>query len=460
MHYFRQDDIAQIATPHGNARVGCIRVSGSNAFQILSRVTQGFGDVTQRVVRDCLFLLPLRSVGEPVGERSVYQCPARVFVMPGPRSYTTENVVEIHLPGSGAVLNAALDAVVRAGARAALPGEFTFRAFRGGRISLRQAEAVEEVVRSENDDEKRQALARLGDAGQLRIEEWRDRLLDCSARIEAALDFSNEEIEGDPAADVAALLVELEAAADGIARGGSSGLARGLPEIGLAGLANAGKSSLMNALLGEDAVIVSPVPSTTRDSIRREIEWGGVRFVLSDNPGFDSDSAAADRAMERLGGEDVVVWVVDSSVGGEDLEQFAALLAGAAVVAVLNKTDLPERFGRENLLELAGRRGVSVLCVVPVSAATGNGVPELRRVLADAAGKARGGAGWSRREVWELSAAAGACRDAVAELAGPARLELAADDLRRAYGAFMRALGEGYAEEALSRIFSRFCIGK
>lgn len=385
--------------------------------------------------------------------------------MPSPASYTRENVAEIHLPGASVILRAALAALIESGARAAAPGEFTFRAFRNGRLTLGQAEAVEEIIRAGGDADRRRALSRLGDRGFVRVREWRDRLLDIAAAVEAALDFSEEDLDAAAAAGLAEMAGELSAAGFAIscAERGAGGE---FPHVALVGLTNAGKSSLMNRLLDEDAVLVSSQASTTHDSLRRHVSWGGIGLILSDNPGYfpraggDAVDAAAERAFAVLGGEDVACWVVDASrpLGTEE-EAFAARLRDGAVV-VLNKCDLPRVVQERDMAELAARHGISVSRCVETSVKTGRGIDLLREHLAQSAASAHVAGPWSGREILELSVAGECCRAAMGELSDPCRLELAAEELRRGAAAFSRALGEGYAEEALRRIFSRFCIGK
>ncbi|MCC8109219.1 MAG: 50S ribosome-binding GTPase, partial [Planctomycetes bacterium] len=384
---------------------------------------------------------------------------------PAPASYTREDVAEIHLPGAPVLLQAALRALVRAGARPAGPGEFTFRAFRNGRINLGQAEAVEDIVSASRDDERRQALDRLGDHNLGRIRAWRDRVMDVASLVEAALDFSDEDVDPDSLADLAATATELARAGIGPIRDDAVPDS-GVPRVDLVGVTNAGKSSLFNALLADDAAaIVSPEASTTRASLRRDVTWAGVTLRLSDTPGFDRETGgaggrAARRAQEGLGAGDIVCWVLDASREPDpDTLAFRDSLAGGVVI-FLNKSDLPPRLGREDAAHLAEERGLAVMAIHPVSARTGEGIESARRLIGDLAGTLRRRGEWSRREVMELAGALGYCRDAAAELDGPGRLELAAEDLRLAVGAFSRALGEGYAEEALTRIFSRFCIGK
>lgn len=467
MGYFNHDDIAQIGSPPGRGLVGIIRVSGPDAFVTAGRtLSDGDGERLRRHgVRDCRMMLPLRRrVGPTERESLRLPCPVRVFSMPGPASYTREDVVEFHLPGSPAILGAAMKALTEAGARPALPGEFTFRAFRNGRLSLSQAEAVEETIRAADAAERRSALARLGDPSPGRIGEWRDRVMAAAAMLEASLDFDAEELGEDPTSQLGQLVEELSREGVLVADRDRAGLSF-LPHLALVGRTNAGKSSLFNALLGEDEVLVSAEASTTRDSLRREVVWHGVGLVLSDNPGHDATASggageAAGLSMRRLGGEDLACLVLDGSRGldEEDLA-FIAKLEGR-VLAVRNKCDLPAAAAADEIAAALREAGLALPTVWEVSARTGEGLEELRRGLAEACRGVPAAHGWNRRQRLELGSALECCRRALAELSGPGRLELAAEDLRGALSAFGRAMGEGYAEEALELIFSRFCLGK
>lgn len=468
--YFSQDDIAQIASAPGP--IGILRLSGSAVFAILARTTTGLEGVLAarpaRGVHSCRLGVELTRWTERDGRRlretSIFSCPARAFLMPGPASYTREDMAELHIPGAPLLLEAALASLVRAGARPAAPGEFTFRAFRNGRIGLGQAEAVEEVIRSADDGERRAALERLDDDRRETINEWREKVMTLAAGVEAALDFSEETLEGNAAEELAALAAALEG--EGAVLAATGGIApSALPRVALAGLANAGKSSLFNALLGEDASLVSPRPGATRDHLRRRVVWAGAALELSDNPGYlpeggEDRFGAAERGMARLGTEDAVCWVIDSSRPlGRAEEDFARRLSGI-VIAVLNKGDLPPATTPADIAALAAKIGLPLACCLRVSALSGDGVAALRARAAETARGVAPGGRWNRRETLELAAAREACGAAARELAGAGRLELAAEDLRRAAEAFARVLGEGYAEDVLTRIFSRFCLGK
>ncbi len=480
MPYFSHDDIAQIATPPGPGLIGAIRLSGDRAWEILARATTGledwFADPNKvRAVRDCRFLLPLKRPGETVRRSSAppLGCPARVFLLPAPASYTRENMAEVQLPGAAVLLTAGLEALVAAGARAAAPGEFTFRAFRNGRIGLGQAEAVEEVIAAADATARRRALAKLGGEGRELLFRWRERLLDIAARVEAELDFSEDELDGKLAADLQALVEEL--AESGVALTGTGGARDGaLPRLALLGLANAGKSSLLNRLLGRQAALVSEEASTTRDALPHEVEWDGARLVLIDNPGFDGGTGggggrAAARGFKGMGGEEAVCWVIDASREfGADAAEFLAALGGrpGRFLLALNKADLPERITPERAAEFARERGFSPDWCGRVSAATAEGVDafrsavtalikneERRCALAEAEG-------WNVRERTELAGALSECRMAARVMTDGGGIELAAENLRQAAAAFSRSLGEGYGEEVLTRIFSAFCLGK
>lgn len=468
MSYFNTDVIAQVGTPPGRGLVGALRLSGEGAFGTLADCLENAGDFSpdapKRGTFDAAMPIPLVRFRNGTREQCVLPCPVRIFLMPAPASYTREDVAEIHLPGSPPVLKAGLARLVAAGARPALPGEFTFRAFVNGRLSLAQAEAVEGVIRAGNEDERRAALARLGDAADEFICRWRDRAMDVAARLEAALDFADEDIDAGAADVLAGLAAELER--EGLVIKETDRTAEtGLPRVAMAGRANAGKSSLLNALLGTDAFLVSPEAHTTRDRVEREAEWHGVRLVAADTPGHDAGGSdggrlAAERAFRSLGGAEAACWVVDGSVAlGRRDADILRVLSGPVVLA-LNKSDLPEAVSIGDALAFAAREGRTVSGSVRTSAATGEGVDELRTMLADAVRQQPLLRRWNRREALELTGALAHCRDARDELAGAMRLELASESMRRAVESFSRAMGEGYAESALERIFSTFCIGK
>jgi tRNA modification GTPase len=468
MTYFSRDDIAQIGTGGKAAWLGALRLSGPGAFEILARTTAGLEAILAgrpaRGVYSCRLRVKLSRYTAMGPGETILPCDARAFLMPAPRSYTREDMAELHLPGSPALLTAALAVLIDAGAREAAPGEFTFRAFRNGRLGLGQAEAVEDAIRAGNEAEKRAALSRLGDDNRARIAAWRDRALDLAARVEALLDFPDEDAEDNPVEELAEMAANLEREGVGAA-GEWEGDRYGLPRAALAGLANVGKSSLFNRLLGEDASLVSPEASTTHDMLTREIAGDDGCFLFSDIPGHHAGGDARQRrigelGLERLAGEDVTVWIFDASLLPDPEEIRLAAGVPGRILPVLNKCDLPSATTAEEVRGKLAESGRDVPLPLMVSAVTGEGLDALRIAIAQAVRRLPADGRWSRRESLELSAARADVRLAAEELAGPGRMELVADALRQAAGAFSRALGEGYSEAVLDRIFSRFCIGK
>ncbi len=373
-----------------------------------------------------------------------------------PRSYTREDVVEIHLPGSPPLVEALVRELVEAGARPARPGEFTLRAFLNGRLDLAQAEAVERIISAEDQEERRAALELLGGGFSRRLRDVESALLDLCADAEASMDFPEEDIEILSAEEArrraAAALESLRSLA---AETASAWVADRRPSAVLAGPPNAGKSSLFNALTGGDA-LVADAPGTTRDVLAAELDVG-VRVRLLDTAGLQEasgvDAEAVRRAREAAAAADVVLFVVDAA------DWRAALPLepmGRPAILVVNKCDLAP--GGD-----VGRR-FHIREVVCTSAKTGEGLLELKMALAGmlAAGGASGPAARFRVDVRQRALLLEA-EAALARAAGAASglgMEFVALDLRAALWALGGITGRDAGEDLLDRIFSRFCLGK
>jgi tRNA modification GTPase len=360
-----------------------------------------------------------------------------------------------------------LEALIAAGARVAGPGEFTLRAFLHGRLDLAQAEAVADLIHAETDGAHALALAQLAGALSRAVRALCERVADATAEVEARVDFAEDvggiEVPGHVRDAIAHASRELEAllASAPFARAVRDGV-----RVPLVGRPNAGKSSLFNALLGEERAIVTPVPGTTRDRVSESLEIAGVRVNLSDTAGLREaadavEAIGVERTRAALEDSQVAVWVVDGAVPLDDGDAATARrLAGRRVVAALNKADLPARVDAPGIASLIGDARV-----VRVSALQGTGIGDLRDAIAGALGANGHRGDLSRalanpRHVDALARARAALARASDAACDGAAGELVALELREALGALGEVTGETVGEDLLDRIFARFCIGK
>ncbi len=425
------ETIAAIATAPGRGGVAVVRVSGPDAFAVAARLT---GRDVDASMAGRFFLSAFRSPGR----NGVEVDSGLVLVFAGPRSYTGEDVVEFQGHGGSVAPRLVLEACLSAGARLARRGEFTQRAFLNGRIDLSQSEAVIDLVDAKTQRAAEDALMRLGGAASRELEALYDSALALSCRVEHALDFSEEELPpGFNAglsrdADTLARRIELRLST---AREGR--LLRDGALVVLAGAPNAGKSSLLNALLGEDRAIVSPTEGTTRDSIEAWMEIGGWPVRLVDTAGL------------RATGD---------SIEAEGVRRAEDLIAKADVVLALD-CDAPNSLRIHAKCDLSPGEGLNV------SSLTGKGVPELRCAIAErlAALSAKRdeatGADATVRQKEFLDLAAASVSEAMASLDAE-ELVLAANALRSAAEALGGLLGRVYSDDLLDTLFSRFCVGK
>jgi len=387
--------------------------------------------------------------------------PATILQFRAPRSYTGQDVVEIHTVGSLPALRSLTDRLIALGARRALPGEFTARAYLNGRLDAHQVQGVLALIRAEDAASARQA-ARLARGGYRQtLREAVERLTDLIALIEAGIDFVEEEdIRFITPPEVRRAIDEIGERVRSLGTAARAELRAGRPHVALAGLANAGKSTLFNALLGRERAIVSPILGTTRDVLSVEIEADGVSFVLQDCAGLgrtpDELELAAHHAAERAADQaDLVLWVHDATQPWCPDEIMACeRLAPNGRVLVVSKVDLgtsggepPRRFAQ----------------TVFVSALRREGLERLRAGIAGALGESRGAAApvWAGEELEAAEAALKRACEAVDEASDDLRHpEIIALELRTAAERLGAAGEGGLAEEVLGRIFGRFCVGK
>ncbi len=463
-----QSTIAAIATPPGEGGIGVIRISGSDAANIAGHVfrrakTGRSVDLRTIASHRLIFgrIIDLRD------DRVVDE--ALLAWMAGPNTFTGEDTVEISCHGGSVPVRETLRVCLQAGARHAEPGEFTLRAFLNGRLDLTQAEAVLNVVSARTGEGLRLAVADLRGGLTRRLEPASRAVISTLAFLDAAADFPEDEIPpSDIAADLAAAIAAL---ADVMAGSWAGMLYREGAQIALVGRPNAGKSSLMNALLRTDRAIVTAIAGTTRDLISESFNLQGIPATLIDTAGITETNDPIERlgiarTRHALSAAAAGVLVLDGSTEprNEDFE-VARLMAGrlgegaASAVIAVSKRDLEPRVDQSAVTsQLPGAR------VVHVSAMTGEGLPYLESALAElfrgeTANQAQP-ALITMRQHAALDRALDHLGHAQAARAAGVPLDLLATDVRAALHAIGQVTGEAVDEAVLTEIFSRFCIGK
>jgi tRNA modification GTPase len=454
-----EDTIIAIATPPGPGGIGIVRISGRKARAVADGIFKPrSGRKRTYPERQAIF----GTIRDPEGSSALDE--AFLTYFRAPRSYTREDVVELSVHGSPAVLEAILRAGVKAGARLAKHGEFTLRGYLNGRLDIIQAEAVNDLIRSVSLTQARISARQLGGSLSRRAARLRDRLVSLLGTVEAGLEFPEEGLRSWPSGlrrSLASVIIDIERLV------GSHEAGRALGQgvtLAIVGRTNVGKSTLFNALLGEERAIVTPIAGTTRDFLRERLVIDDVVFHIVDMAGMGPASHPVERRGIARGRKiadqaDGLLVVLDASKKGTDEdERLIRRYWKRKTILVLNKADLPRRMDRKKVGRMAGENPV-----VEISALRGKNIgallktmrarfvppmPAEQEILLHARQKDR------------LEAALEALRRADALLAGRHSEEIPAEEIRSALNSIGELTGEVRAEEILDDIFGRFCVGK
>ncbi|MBR3333947.1 MAG: tRNA uridine-5-carboxymethylaminomethyl(34) synthesis GTPase MnmE [Clostridia bacterium] len=449
---YKQDTIAAIATAPGNGGIGIVRISGPDAERILTQIFVPAGG--SNIITESHRMVYGRLTD---GTETVDECMA-VF-MRAPRSYTREDVAEIQLHGGSFVVNRALVLCLENGARLAEPGEFTKRAFLNGRVDLSRAEAVMEMITARGEQEYKAAVRQLNGGASTFISGFANELADLQAGLAACIDYpeeiSDEEGSGALSEGLKKLICRLEGAMD---EHSSRLIHQGL-QVALFGRPNVGKSSLLNALLGEERAIVTDIPGTTRDTICGEMNIGGVRAFITDTAGIHEtkdpvEKLGVERSEKARQQADTALLIIDGSedLTAEDIELIQKFTEPGAIV--INKTDLAAAVTEKDVQRI--RPDAVCFSVCAKEPESLNPILSYLKRFAEVSDQI---ALTQPRHLDAARRAVSHMKDALATLVNFTP-DVAATDLQAAQNALSEITGENADEKLLDRVFSRFCVGK
>lgn len=457
----KSDTIAAVATGMTGAGIGVVRISGRKAFEIAEQIFVP-AKAGKRLTEQDTYTMHYGNIKD----KDEILDEVIVLLMRGPHSYTAEDTVEIDCHGGSYVMKKILELVIRKGARAAEPGEFTKRAFLNGRIDLSQAEAVMGVIQARNDHALRSSVRQLQGSVLRMVREIRKQILYEIAYIESALDDPEHiSLEGYPeqlGRKVDNLLKETEELLIKSEQGRI--LKEGIRTV-IIGKPNAGKSSLLNVLMGEDRAIVTEIPGTTRDMLEEQVRVRGMILQVADTAGIRRtedlvEKIGVDRAKESVKDADLILYVVDSSTAlDENDREIMELLEGQKVIVLLNKTDLPMETTRKMVEEMLS---VPSVCI---SAKEETGFDELADLLEQ---MFLDGTVTFDEEACLTSirhrAAMEEAQESLRRVKESIALGMPEDffsiDLIDACEALGKILGESLGEDLINEIFGKFCVGK
>lgn len=454
------DTIAAIASGLTHAGIGIIRISGPEAFSVADGII--------RLKNKSISTVPTHTVHYGFVEDNEEKIDEILaVVMRGPHSFTGEDVVEIQCHGGPLVMRRILETVIKNGARMAEPGEFTKRAFLNGRLDLSQAEAVMELIQSQNEFARKSSLNQLQGAVSSQIKELRSKILYQIAFIEAALDdpehISTDGYREELITLMKPIIKQVNELIDGADKGKM--LADGIRTV-ILGRPNAGKSSLLNLLVGEERAIVTDIAGTTRDTLEENIRLGGISLRLIDTAGIRDTSDTIERiGVERAKAQaeqaDLLIYVVDASIPlDENDTEIMELLKGRHALILLNKSDLDTVLDVDSIESMTGQT------VIPFSAKKGMGKEALEDAILNMFDVGEIGKNNSTvtitnlRHKEALMRAENSLNMVMQSLADDMPEDFYSIDLMDAYRELGLIIGESVEDDLVNEIFGKFCMGK
>ena len=458
---YEETTIAAIATAPGEGGIGIIRLSGVSASEIADKIFHtGKIKTFKEAVPRMMYFGHVTDGGKRIDEGlAVY--------MKAPHSYTGEDVVEIQIHGSAEALRETLSLALRSGAVPAMRGEFTKRAFLNGRLDLAQAEAVMDIISAKGEAALTQAESHLSGALSGFVHEVMEELKDLITKLEVTIDYPEEDLEDLTMEETGDALEKIDKSLSALLKRSEEGrVIRDGLRTAIIGRPNAGKSSLLNALLQEERAIVTDVPGTTRDTIEEAVHISGVSLLLMDTAGLREtdnkvEQIGIERARASMEKADLILAVIDgSSPLDEEDKEILHSLVGKKAIVILNKYDLTPEVKAEDIREIAGH-----VPVVSLSARYGSGMDELRDELRKITEKQDADAGrvlflTNLRHVELVRKALDNVLRARASVREGLQADFIVIDLTEAWKTMGEITGDTMDDELIHSIFSRFCVGK
>jgi len=454
-----KDTIVALSSPPGTGAIGLVRISGNTAIEITSAIFQGKD--LENAAANSLYYGRINDGDELIDE-------VVISLFKAPHSYTGEDTIEISCHASPYIIGRLLQLIVKHGARAAKPGEFTLKAFLNGKMDLSQAEAVADLIASETAASHKIAIQQLRGGFSDELKQMREELITFASLLELELDFSEEDVEYADRSALSVILNRLEKALTVLIKSFELGnvLKKGIP-VAIVGKPNAGKSTLLNQLLKEDRAIVSPVPGTTRDTIEEQLNIEGIPFRLIDTAGLrqtsdEVESIGVERAYEKMKQASIIIYLFDplgyqAEILQTDLDTLHGIVPGANILVVGNKADLHE-------LDAMYRKFAAFENMVWISARDNQNIDVLKLQLLNMVDTEKLNSGEliinNARHMEALQKTLIAVQATQELMQQTGNSELLAFEIKQALLFLGEITGEVTTDDLLDSIFSKFCIGK